>query len=67
MYRQFYGHTLSAYFDCKTALDDVKHYLFECRSLYKLERDELIDSINSITFFPPNLNELLTNLLFFTD
>ena len=64
MYRQFYGHTLLAYCDCKTALDDVKHYLFKC-PLYKLERDELIDSINSLTFFPPNLNELLTNPLIF--
>ena len=30
MCRQFYGHTLSAYCDGKTALDDVKHYLFDC-------------------------------------
>ena len=64
MYRQFYGHTLSAYCDCKTALDDVKHYLFNCL-LYASERKELIDSIISMTFFPPNLNELLSNPLIF--
>ena len=64
MYRQFYGHTLLAYCDCKSALDDVKHNIFEC-PLYNLERNELIDSINSLAFFQPNLNELLINPFFY--
>ena len=48
---EFYGHTLSAYCDCKTT---VKHYLLDY-PLDASERKELIDSIISDTIFPTKL------------
>ena len=64
MYRQQYGHTLSAYCKCKTALDTVEHYLF-CCPLYSTGREELVSLIKSLMIFPPNLNELISNPLIF--
>ena len=60
MYRQFHGHNLSAHCYCKPALDDVKTTYSNAPYIEKETRD-LIDSINSLTLFPPNLNELLIN------
>ena len=64
MYRQQYDHTLSAYCECKTALDTINHYIFHY-PLYSADREELPSSIKSLTIFPSNSIDLISNPLIF--